>query len=79
MSTAKITLYGMYKWMQDSEDDLFLNLSVPALMDKSKLEATILSKGAEFEVLYGDPYFIKDMISVWSDRWYSTLDRWSKA
>ena len=79
MSTAKITLFGMYKWMKDSEDDLFLNLSVPALMEKSKLEAAILSKGAEFEVLYGDPYFMKDLISIWSDRWYSTLDRWSKA
>ena len=79
MSTAKITLFGMYKWMQDSEDDLFFNLSLPSLMDKTTLVNTILAKGAEFEVLYGDPEFIKEMIGVWSSRWYSTLDRWSKA
>ena len=79
MSTAKITLFGMYKWMQDSEDDLFFNLSLPPLMDKSTLVNTILAKGAEFEVLHGNPEFIKDMIGIWSSRWYSTLDRWSKA
>lgn len=79
MSLAKITLYGMYRWMKEEQDDLFTQLSLPALMDSSKLVNTILAKGAEFEVLYGDPHFIKDMIGIWSDRWYSTFDRWSKA
>lgn len=79
MSTAKITLLGMYKWMQADNDNLFANLNLPAFMDADKLTNTILLKGAEFEVLYADPIFMKSMIGVWSDRWYKTLDRWSKA
>lgn len=79
MALAKITLYGMYRWMSENEDNLFGQLTVPPLMDADKLRETILYKGAEFEVLYGDPNFMKEMIGIWSDRWYATLDRWSKA
>ena len=79
MSLAKITLFGMYRWMQQSEDDLFSELDVPDGIDASGLVQTILSKGAEFEVLYGDPEFMKSMIGVWSNRWYPTFDRWYKA
>ena len=79
MSLAKITLFGMYRWMQQSEDDLFSELEVPDGIDASGLVQTILSKGAEFEVLYGDPEFMQSMIGVWSHRWYPTFDRWYKA
>ena len=79
MSLAKITLFGMYRWMKESEDNLFEELSLPDLMENDTLIKTILAKGAEFEVLYGDPEFMKNMIGIWSDRWYNTLDRWAKA
>ena len=50
MATAKLTLIGMYQYMNLIEDDLFLNLTVPSGIDKSKLVNTILMNGAEFEV-----------------------------
>lgn len=79
MSLAKITLLGMNNWMVDSDDDLFKELYLPDGMDKSQLVNAIMYKGAEFEVLYGDPYFIQSMIAIWSDRWYPTFERWYKA
>lgn len=79
MSIAKITLLGMYQYMNDQNDPLFKNLSVPDGMDKDKLVNTILYKGAEFGVLYADPYFMQSMIKIWSDRYAHTLGRWIKA
>lgn len=79
MSIAKITLIGMYQWMNDQNDPLFKNLTVPTGMDKDKLINTILYRGAEFGVVYADPYFMQGMIGVWSDRYHHTLERWAKA
>ena len=79
MASAKMTLIGFYKWMQLNNDDLFQNLTVPSGVDKNKLINTILMNGAEFEVLYGDADFFKFLIGPWSDKWFRTMDRWSKA
>lgn len=79
MSIAKITLIGMYQWMNDQNDPLFKNLTVPAGMDKDKLINTILYIGAEFGVVYADPYFMQSMIGVWSERHKHTLTRWIRA
>lgn len=79
MSLAKITLYGMARWMQESQDDLFANMTLPTGWDKDLLVDTIMLHGAEFEVLYAEPQFMKNAIGIWSDKWYFTLDRWLKA
>ena len=76
MSLAKITLYGMYRWMADHEDDLFSELNLPAGMDNDVLIGRIMLKGAEFGVVYGDPGFMQGMIGIWSDTHYSTFERW---
>ena len=79
MATAKITLIGMYQYMESKDDDLFHNLTVPSGIDKQKLINTILLNGAEFEVLYPRPAYFKFLIGPWSDKWYRTMDRWQKA
>ena len=79
MAIGKITLFGMYKWMQDHGDDLFGLLTVPTGMDADKLEEVILFRGAEFGMLYGDPEFVKSMIGIWSDKHAHTFERWVKA
>ena len=68
MSLAKITLYGMARWMQESEDDLFANMTLPTGWDKDLLVDTIMLHGAEFEVLYAEPQFMKNAIGIWSDK-----------
>lgn len=79
MATAKITLIGFYNYMISVNDDLFKNLSTPTGIDKSLLVNNILLKGGEFEVLYAEPYFLQNMIGVWSQKWQRTMERWINA
>ena len=79
MSLAKITLLGMHRWMQESDDNLFGELSLPEGMDATTLINVIMMHGAEFEVLYANPDVMKSMIGVWSDKWFFTFQRWVRA
>ena len=79
MATAKITLFGMYQWMQLNDDDLFSGLTVPTGINKQTLINTILTNGGEFETLYADANFMKDMIGLWSDKWQNTMKKWYDA
>ena len=79
MAKAKITLIGFYNYMQSVNDDLFSKLSTPTGIDKTILVNNILLKGGEFEVLYAEPYFMQNMIGVWSDKWQHTMERWINA
>ena len=79
MATAKITLFGMYQWMQLNDDDLFSGLTVPTGINKQTLINTILTNGGEFETLYSDADFMKDMIGLWSDKWQNTMAKWYEA
>jgi len=75
MATAKMTLIGMYNY----ESTLFANLQVPSGIDRDELIDNILLKGGEFEVLYADIDFMKNMIGVWSTKWQRTMQRWYNA
>lgn len=79
MATAKLTLIGMYQWMELNDDDLFENLTVPEDVTKQDLVNTILMNGAEFEVLYPDADYFKFLIGIWSKKWFRTMERWSQA
>lgn len=76
---AKMTLIGFYNYMQKDDSDLFLNLSLPDGIDKETVINTILLRGSEFEVIYSNPYFLRDSITTWSKKWYWTFNRWLKA
>lgn len=81
MALAKITLTSFYTWFITAvkEDDLFKNMSLPEGIDKDTLVGNILMRGGEFEVMYSDPYFLQNLIGVWSSKWYRTFDKWVKA
>ena len=79
MAKAKITLIGFDNYMKSVNDDLFKNLSTPTGIDKDLLINNILLKGGEFEVLYAEPYFLQNMIGVWSAKWQRTMERWINA
>lgn len=72
MAAAKITLMGMYHW----DNDLFHDMVLPNGIDKDQVIQNILLRGAEFEVLYADPDFMKQAIAVWSNKWYRTFAEW---
>ena len=79
MSSAKITLFTFARYMQQHEDDLFKNLSVPSGINKDTLTENILLRGGEFEVIYSDPLFMQYAIGTWSKKWYRTMDKWIQA
>lgn len=79
MAAAKLTLIGMNKFLQMQNDDLFVNLSLPTGIDKDILTNNILLKGADFEVMYSDPYFLKEAIGMWSGKWQHTFEKWVAA
>ncbi|MBO7693239.1 MAG: hypothetical protein J6T10_11475 [Methanobrevibacter sp.] len=75
MATAKITLIGFNNYYENLWDLLI----VPSGINKQELINNILMKGGEFEVLYSNPEFMKNMIGVWSSKWMHTMERWVKA
>lgn len=79
MSSAKITLIGFYNYMKASENDLFLNMTLPEGIDKDTLVNNILLRGGEFEVLYSNPEFMQFAIGNWSKKWERTIEKWVTA
>ena len=79
MSIAKITLIGFYNYLSHDNNDLCEFLTVPEGIDKDILVNNILLRGGEFEVLYSNPDFLKNMIGVWSNKWQRTMERWINA
>ena len=79
MASAKMTLIGFKNYMESLGDDLFANLNTPTGIDKNLVINNILMLGGEYEVLWGDPFFYKTMIGVWSDKWQHTMLKWYEA
>lgn len=79
MSTAKITMITLQKWMLSNNDSLFGDMLLPDGIDKDILTGNFLLRGGEFEVMYADPDFMKDAITLWSKKWYRTFDKWVTA
>lgn len=72
MATAKATLIGLYNF----DKTIFDRMTLPEGIDKDLFISTLLLKGGEFEVLYFDPDFMRNVISVWSNKWYRTFAEW---
>lgn len=79
MSEAKLTIIGLYNYMESINDDLFKYLDIPSGIDADSLKDNIMIRGGEFEVLYSNPYFMQDSIRVWSNKWYRTFEKWVDA
>lgn len=79
MSSAKVTLIAMNTFFTNAGDDLFKGLTLPEGLAKNTLTNNILLQGGEFEVLYSDPFFLQDAISIWADREADTFKRWVDA
>ena len=79
MSSATMSILGMYQMGQYNNDDLFENMQIPAGIDRTDLINNILEQGASFEILYPDYDYLKFSIGAWSKRWYRTMDKWITA
>ena len=79
MSSAKVTLIAMNTFFTNAGGDLFQGLTLPEGLAKNTLTNNILLQGGEFEVLYSDPFFLQNAISIWADREADTFKRWVDA
>ena len=78
MSQAKITLIGIENYL-NPDHSVFEKMQLPEGVDKDTLIGAILMRCQEFELLYSDPYFLQDAVSIWSRKNYRTFDKWVKA
>ena len=77
MSLAKVTIVGQEQYLQQNENkSLFDLLQLPAGIDKDLLTDNILLTAGDFESMYDNPYFFRNMISVWGRKWYRTFEKW---
>lgn len=72
---ATMTLTGLYNY----NNNLFSKLSLPAGIDKDIAIGAILQTSGEFEVLYPDYDFCKEMIGVINKKWNRTFTKWYNA
>lgn len=79
MSTMKMTIYGLNNYMASVQDDLFSGLTLPTGITKDVVVKNILKESADFETLYSDPYFLQELITNWSAKWYDTFEKWYNA
>lgn len=79
MSSAKMTVLGLYRYGEYNQQDLFQNMKIPAGIDRQDLIDNILEQGAAFEILYPDFEYLQFSIGAWSKRWYRTMEKWLKA
>lgn len=67
---------GQEMMLQEDNHSLFDLLDLPEGIDKETLTDDIVMQGGEFEVLYSDPYFMRQAIGSWSKRHYRTFLKW---
>ena len=76
MSSATLTLIGMYNFLEYQEIDLFQKLTLPDDVDKEVCIQNILIQCDDKELLYPDSAFMIDAIGMWSKKWQRTFQKW---
>lgn len=74
MSSAKMTLMGMYNY----DNTIFNEMLLPAGIDANLFTQSLLMEKGEMEVLYPNPQFMKGAVKIWSLKWYDTFKKWLK-
>lgn len=72
---SKLTVIGLYNY----DNTLFDNLVFPEGIEKSIAVNEILIRSGEFETLYPDFDFLKQMITHWGLKHYNTFEKWIEA
>lgn len=75
MSSAMITLIGLYNY----DPSLFDDIKLPDGLDHDTLRDVILLNCGEFEPLYPDWGFMAHAIRLFFDHWFFTFDKWQRA
>lgn len=77
MGQAKVTLIGLENFLNMNDMSIFDFLKLPEKVDKVTVENSILMDLGEYEPLWSDPLFFRNMVGVWSEKWSMTFQKWS--
>ena len=69
--TGTLSLLGLYQY----NEQLFDGLRLPDGINRETFVDNLLAECAEFEVLYPDPFFLANMIAVWSNKEFPTWEK----
>ena len=73
-----ISLDGIMSYLESIDTPLFSAVSLPSGIDRDTLVNTIYQDGAEFGIIYPDPFFLRSRVIAWFDEKYKTFDKWNK-
>lgn len=77
MSSATLTLMGLYQYgLNRYNMDIFEKLTLPEEIDKDVVVTTILSNGADYELINPDLLFMYDASEFFSKKWKRTFEKW---
>lgn len=76
MSSATMTMIGLYNFAKAYNKDLFEKLTLPEELDRDAAITNILMLCDDKEVLYSDLDFNINMIGMWSTKWARTFQKW---
>ena len=79
MSIMKLTLIGCENALSKTDQSVFDLLDLPEGIDKDTVCDNIIMEGSDFEVLYGDPFFMRSCVGVWAKKHYRTFLKWITA
>lgn len=79
MSSATMTLIGLYNYLDTQDIDLFQNLSLPDGLDSTTCINNILLQAGDNELLYPNSDFMINAIGMWSTKWNRTFTKWVEA
>ena len=76
MSSANMTILGLYSYGETLHKDLFNEMVLPAGINRDDVINNILEQGSAFEILYPDFEYLQKSIGFWSKRWLRTFTKW---
>lgn len=79
MAIATGTLIGLEVYLNNNDQSLFDDLDLPSSVDKETLIDTIMLDVGDYEPLWYDPFFFRNMVGIWSRKWYRTFEKWGDA
>ena len=76
MSSATLTLTGLYQYGLGQNINMFDKLVIPDELDHELLVDNILHECGDFEVLYPDLEFMCDAVDMFAKKWQRTFEKW---
>lgn len=79
MAIATGTLIGMETYLNNNNISLFDQLELPRSVDKETLIDTIMLDVGDYEPIWYDPFYFRNMVRIWSEKWFRTFEKWGDA